>query len=120
MQQSQVRERSRRPARKPDDVVAVRFLDDILHRAYRALDSGDPAGFVAGHREAGVTPPRQLVIAWARKALWRGELEAALQALSLVGARADREDLFACARAAAEQGNAAVEKRALSLASHKR
>lgn len=107
---SSVREQPSRP------VPRIQFVDEQLNGAYDELARGNVAGFVERHRAAGVTVPRDLVISWGRKALWRGDFQKGCAALQLVNAKPSREDLLACAEAAAQAGDARSAEAAAVLA----
>lgn len=119
MQQSQVKSVTPNGSRKRKP-VPIRWLDADVQRAYRELDQGNVVEFVNIHRRVGLTPPRNIVSDWAREALWRGDLDCALVALQLIGASADRDDLLACARAAADHGDSDVARRAAAMGRSKR
>lgn len=115
MQQSRALISGKTPNRK-QPIVPIRRIEADIREAYRCLDKGNVAGFVEIHRRVGVTPPRSIICDWAREALWRGELDIALDALNLVGASAQREDLDACVRAASDRNDLDTALRATQMA----
>jgi len=89
----------------------------VIAEAYLALRRGDLTRFLQLHSEAGITPKRDRLVSWARRRLWHGELDVALEALAAARTHANKEDLLGCAAAAEDLRDESTATRARELAS---
>jgi hypothetical protein len=104
------------PKSRPPAQRTLRYADETIAQAYLELHRGNFSQFIALHRSAGIAPARDQVISWARRMLWRGELDAALEAFAAVHARPRKEDLLACVSVCEERHDSTTASRAQALA----
>lgn len=95
---------------------SLRYVDDVIAEAYLALRRGDLTRFLQLHAQVGISPKKDRLVSWARRKLWRGELDVALKAFDAARTRPTKNDLLGCAAVAEELLDESTAARARALA----
>ena len=89
----------------PARYAGVALEDEVLRRAYDALESGDLRTFLQAYRDVAIEPPRRTILTYGVRALVDGRLDDGLLAYNYLGAHPDKEDLLLCAERADAKGD---------------